>query len=145
MKQYIRNLVKGIQFPYLANKIVFNSWKKYNLIEYIEFWKFKKKKWKRVSRSAASGDRALGHGRGGWGNFTGIRWGRPLVYFRGALFLGNDCGCQIIHVDHHHMRVYLLGQLCHAGAVLPLFITIIIVLLLGRGLNGRIIWQGFLI
>ena len=23
MKQYIRNLVKGIQFPYLANKIVF--------------------------------------------------------------------------------------------------------------------------
>ena len=43
------------------------------------------------------------------------------------------------------MGVYLLGQLYHAGVVLPLFITFLIRLLLGRGLNERIIRQGYLI
>nr|POE46355.1 hypothetical protein CFP56_55215 [Quercus suber] len=47
-------------------------------------------------------DRALGRGRGGQGDFTSIRWGRRLVYLRGALSLENDGGCQIVHVDHQH-------------------------------------------
>lgn len=42
------------------------------------------------------------------------------------------------------MRVDLLGQLCHTGALSPFFIIFFLGLLFRRGLNGRVIRQGYL-
>lgn len=127
----------------------------YHIIEYIESSQLKENIYKQkgreknkiedskqVSKIRQSGPRS----RQGWLRrlcWQLVGWAPGLL--KGALFLGSNGGCRIILINHHHMRVYLLGQLRHTRTVLHHFITTIIGLFLDCGLYGPIIWQGYLI
>lgn len=68
-----------------------------------------------------------------------------MDWLRNASRLGGNGGCRVVFIDHHHVRINLLGQLHHAKAILPILITTISWLLMSSNLYKRVIGQGNLV